>query len=79
MDSSELLEVLFQECEESHFEGLCSDSFSLTIASLLFALVFKIIMSAIAIGIQVPAGILYFLFLILAFHQWCGEDYMDVY
>lgn len=59
LDSSELLELLFQECEESKFDGLCSDSFTLTLLSLIFALIFKIMMSIVAIGIQVPAGILY--------------------
>jgi chloride channel 3/4/5 len=59
MDSSELLEALFQECSPtSKLSFLCSSTFSWTsVFSLLFALCFRIFMSILTFGCQVPAGV----------------------
>ncbi|KAI8812268.1 chloride channel, partial [Cladochytrium replicatum] len=58
VDSSELLEYLFKECNESDFFGICDKSTTAsTIFLLVFALLLRISLSIITFGVKVPAGI----------------------
>ncbi|KAJ3136196.1 glycerol ethanol, ferric requiring protein [Geranomyces variabilis] len=58
VDSSDLLEGLFRECEEADFHGLCSrDRRGRIIALLVVALIMRIMLTTITFGIKIPAGI----------------------
>ncbi|KAI9005874.1 chloride channel [Gaertneriomyces semiglobifer] len=58
VDSSDLLEALFRECEEADFHGLCSTSQrGRVVASLFIALIMRLVLTIVTFGIKVPAGI----------------------
>ncbi|TPX62521.1 hypothetical protein PhCBS80983_g00259 [Powellomyces hirtus] len=58
VDSSDLLEGLFRECEEADFHGICNrDGRGRVIASLVVALLMRIVLTMITFGIKIPAGI----------------------
>ncbi|KAI8822386.1 putative voltage-gated chloride channel [Fimicolochytrium jonesii] len=58
VDSSDLLEGLFRECEETDFHGVCSrDRRGFVVASLIMALLMRIVLTIVTFGVKVPAGI----------------------
>ncbi|KAJ3265912.1 Muskelin 1, intracellular mediator containing kelch motif [Chytriomyces hyalinus] len=58
IDSSELLEVLFKECEEFDFNGMCKlNNRGWTILLLVLALATKLGLTIVSLGLKVPAGI----------------------
>ncbi|KAJ3153315.1 glycerol ethanol, ferric requiring protein [Geranomyces michiganensis] len=55
VDSSDLLEGLFRECEEADFHGLCSrDGRGRVIALLIVALIMRILLTTITFGVKYP-------------------------
>ncbi|KAJ3013322.1 glycerol ethanol, ferric requiring protein [Thoreauomyces humboldtii] len=58
VDSSDLLEGLFRECEESDYHGICSrNGRPRVIALLITALIMRICLTMVTFGIKIPAGI----------------------
>ncbi|KAI9098100.1 chloride channel [Phlyctochytrium arcticum] len=58
VDSSDLLEALFRECEEADFHGLCNQAQrGWTVFALLVALLMRTALTIVTFGAKVPAGI----------------------
>jgi chloride channel 3/4/5 len=55
---TEMMSILFQECESGDFKGLCQRSQAPRIVLLLLlAMVMRIVFTAVSYGCKVPAGI----------------------
>ncbi|KAJ3410942.1 glycerol ethanol, ferric requiring protein [Chytridiales sp. JEL 0842] len=57
MDSSELLEYLFNECSGLRHETLCDDGPLYAFLLLFLALIFRFVLTTVSLGLKVPAGI----------------------
>ncbi|KND03889.1 uncharacterized protein SPPG_01343 [Spizellomyces punctatus DAOM BR117] len=58
VDSSDLLEGLFRECEEADFHGLCDRAGrGRVVALLITALLMRTVLTIVTFGVKVPAGI----------------------
>lgn len=58
LDMTELMSILFKECEEGDFYGMCQNSqASKIVALLLQATIFRFIFTVLSFGCKVPAGV----------------------